>query len=175
MLTEFYVALSPACFALLGLWLVIIAINAAAWLSPKHQRHAYAVALCFAAPGAMSLLALVFEGSTVAWRVIFIITAASGAIGLALFGPLQHHRRHGVIDVLDHATQWVVVALYAAIAVLALVPAHTLYTEGVLLTVLVLAGVHIAFRMMFAVGAPRDAPADKASGHPDDPASAASA
>ena len=36
-----------------------------------------------------------------------------------------------------------------AIAVLAVPPLHTLRTEGVLLTVLVLLGVHVALRLMF--------------------------
>jgi hypothetical protein len=68
MLTAFYTAFSPACFSLLALWLAIISINARAWLGSQHshhqQRQAYIVALYFAAPGTMSLLALINPQST---------------------------------------------------------------------------------------------------------------
>ena len=45
-LTTFYTAFSPSCFALLGLWLVIIGINADAWLNSGYlrQKQVYAVA-----------------------------------------------------------------------------------------------------------------------------------
>ena len=54
----------------------------------------------------------------------------------------------------DHAVHWIAVGLYLAIAALAFTPLHTLRIEGVLLTILVLLGVHVALRLMFAVGAP---------------------
>jgi len=79
MLTAFYTAFSPACFSLLALWLAIIAINAHAWLSSQHRHHqqqAYIVALYFAAPGTMSLLALINPQSTFVWRVYFIVVFA---------------------------------------------------------------------------------------------------
>lgn len=68
MLTVFYTAFSPACFSLLALWLAIIGFNARTWLNSQHrdhrQRQAYIVALYFAAPGTMSLLALIDPLST---------------------------------------------------------------------------------------------------------------
>jgi len=42
----------------------------------------------------------------------------------------------------------------------AFVPRHTLHAEGVLLTVLLLLGVHVALRLMFAAGAPAPKVAD---------------
>jgi hypothetical protein len=53
MLTGFYTAFSPACFSLLGLWLVIIQIKPDAWINLARKKQAYAVTLFFAAPGTM--------------------------------------------------------------------------------------------------------------------------
>jgi len=158
MLTAFYTAFSPACFALLALWLAIIAINARTWLTsqPSHhqQRQAYIVALYFAAPGTMSLLALIDPLSTFVWRVFFIIVSALGVAGMLLFGPFPNRRLHRLLDASDRAVHWIAAGLYLAIAVLAFIPLHTQRAEAVLLTVLMLLGVHVALRLMFAVGAP---------------------
>jgi hypothetical protein len=158
MLTAFYTAFSPACFSLLALWLAIIAINARVWLTPQHrhhqQRQAYIVALYFAAPGTMSLLALIDPLSTFVWRVYFIIVSVLGVAGMLLFGPSPDRHSHHLLDVSDYVVHWIAIGLYLAIAALAFTPLHTLRIEGVLLTVLVLLGVHVALRLMFDVGAP---------------------
>jgi hypothetical protein len=154
MLTDFYTAFSPACFSLLGLWLVIIAINASAWLNQHNQQRAYAVALYFAAPGTMSLLALINPNSTFVWRVFFIVVSLLGGAGLVLYGRLDHRRHHDALDLSDHVVHWLTIGLYLAIAVLAFLPLHTLRIEGVLLTALILLGFHVALRLMFTIGAP---------------------
>jgi hypothetical protein len=157
MATEFYSAFSPACFALLALWLAIIAINARAWLSSEHrhqQRQAYIVALYFAAPGTMSLLALINPLNTFVWRVFFIIVSLLGMAGMLLFGPFPNRQPRHLLDMSDQVVQWIAIGLYLAVAVLAFIPLHTQRVEAVLLTVLVLLGVHVALRLMFAVGAP---------------------
>ena len=46
--------------------------------------------------------------------------------------------------------------MYLAIGVLAIPALHTLRIEGVLLTSLMLIGVHIALRLMFAAGPKRE-------------------
>jgi len=166
MATDFYTAFSPACFSLLALWLAIIAINARAWLSSEHrhqrQRQAYIVALYFAAPGTMSLLALINPLSTFVWRVFFIIVSVLGVAGMLLFGPLPSRQPHRLLDVSDQVVHWIAIGLYLAIAVLAFTPRTTLRVEAVLLTVLVLLGVHVALRLMFAVGAPQGETSDAA-------------
>jgi hypothetical protein len=154
MLTTFYTAFSPTCFSLLGLWFVIIAINANAWLNSQHQKQAYAVALYFSVPGTMSLLALIDPLSTFAWRVFFIIVSVLGVAGLFLFGSPHHGPHHDALAVSDQLVHWLTIGLYVVIAVLAFTPLHTLRVEGVLLTVLVLLGLHVALRLMFAIGAP---------------------
>jgi hypothetical protein len=55
MLTGFYGAFSPACLALLGLWLVVVQVRMREWQgSATHRRRSYGVALIFALPGVMS-------------------------------------------------------------------------------------------------------------------------
>jgi cell division protein FtsW (lipid II flippase) len=172
-LTDFYTAFSPACFSLLALWLAIITINPGAWLnspesaaaarSPEsgrrhltpRQRQAYTVALYFAAPGTMSLLALIDPQSTSWWRSFFIITSVLGGAGL-IWAASPHRAPHpDALEVSDHPVHWLAMGLYMAIAVLAFLPLHTLRIEGVLLTVLMLLGVHLALMLMFAAMSPR--------------------
>lgn len=167
-LTDFYTAFSPACFSLLALWLAIITLNARAWLtlpegeaaaqSPQarrrhlthRQRQAYAVALYFAAPGTMSLLALIDTQSASWWRSFFVIISVLGGLGLVWAGSPHRARHRDALDVSYHPVHWLAMGLYVAIAVLAVLPPNTLRIEGVLLTVLMLLGVHLALMLMFA-------------------------
>jgi hypothetical protein len=172
-LTDFYTAFSPACFSLLALWLAIITLNARVWLNPPEgeaavrspgsrrghlthrQRQAYAVALYFAAPGTMSLLALIDPQSASWWRSSFIIISVLGGAGLIWAGSPHRPRHPDALDVSDQPVHWLAMGVYAAIAVLAFPPVHALRIEGVLLTVLMLLGVHLALMLMFAARAPR--------------------
>lgn len=154
MLEGFYTALSPACFTLLGLWIIIIQINAGAWLSPHRQKQAYAVALYFAAPGTMGLLALIDTLGSAVWRAAFITVSLLGIGGMILLGTPHRRRPHDALQVSDQLVHWVAIAVYAAIAVLTIPALDALRIEAVLLTVLVLLGVHLALRLMFATGAP---------------------
>jgi hypothetical protein len=154
MLTNFYVGFSPACFTLLGLWLTIITINAPHWVHGRYQQQAYAVALYFAAPGTMSLLALINSTSTILWRIVFTAISALGILGLFVFGPLHHRGPHTWVEVTDHLVHFMAILLYLGIVVLAWIPFHVLGYEGGLLTFLVLIGIHVAMRMLFAAGEP---------------------
>ena len=59
-LSAFYGAFSPACFALLGLWLVAVQVRLPVWeKDPERRRRSYGVALHFALPGLMSMFALI--------------------------------------------------------------------------------------------------------------------
>lgn len=172
MLKDFYLAFSPSCFSLLGLWFVVITINARGWLLVRqHRLWAYTVVLYFAAPGAMSLLALTDTQSPAVWRVSFAAVSLIGLVGVASFGRVQHSRQaapegdgdagkrpHDWPERFDHLTQWLTIALYAAILVLAYPTLRTLRIEGVLLTALLLLGIYVAFRLMILVGPP-DQPA----------------
>lgn len=154
-LTTYYTAFSPSCFSLLGLWLLIIGINAGTWLNSGRlrQQQVYAVAQFFAAPGAMSLLALINPYSSIVWRVVFSLISLIGVGCVALFGPVHHEHSHDFLDISDHVVYWGTLTLYLAIAALAMTPASILEYEGVLLTVLMLVGIHVALRLMLAVRA----------------------
>ncbi len=161
MLTDFYIGFSPACFSLLGLWLVVVQINADRWLAdPVRRRRAYGVALHFALPGLMSLLALVDPGSEGMWRVSFAIVAVGGAaVMAAVRGPLDGPVR------LDHAAQVAAVIIYLLIAVLAVVPNSLLRQEAVLLIVLVFLGFNVAWLLLCDRPAPAAGGQDAESDH----------
>lgn len=154
MLTDFYIGFSPTCFTLLSLWLTIIAINARYWARPPYEQQAYAVALYFAAPGTMSLLALINSTSSVLWRIVFTAISAFGIVGLFVFGPLHHRGPHSLVEITDHLVHFMAILLYLGIVVLAWIPVHVLRYEGGLLTFMVLIGVHVALRMLFTAEDP---------------------
>jgi hypothetical protein len=80
-LVAFYQAFSPACFALLALWIVVVQLRIDEWQKdPVRQRRAYGVALHFVLPGMMGVLALVDPGIHAFWQVSFAIVALGGAL-----------------------------------------------------------------------------------------------
>lgn len=163
MLDVFYGAFSPACFALLGLWLVIVQIRLREWQgSAVHRRRAYAVALYFALPGIMSLLALVDPRDSEFWRISFAIVALGGAIVLATVRGLP---LRGVAagqpgaagtdapprpDQLGLATYIIGILIYVLIAALAFTGGlAALRTEAILLTLLLFLGFNVAWLLLF--------------------------
>jgi peptidoglycan/LPS O-acetylase OafA/YrhL len=155
MLDAFYGAFSTACFALLGLWLVIVQMRLSEWeKDPERRRRSYGVALHFALPGIMSVFALIDSQVAAFWRVSFAIVAFGGAVVMvAVRGfPAQPGRGRGlpVSDRLGVAAYAVAIILYVLIGVLALVPGRDLLrTEAVLLTALVFLGFNVAWLLMF--------------------------
>jgi hypothetical protein len=145
MLDAFYGAFSPACFALLGLWLVVVQIRAdEVRASPELNRRAYAVALFFALPGLMSVIALIDTSNPLFWRVSFAIIALVGAAVLFPVHGLPGGAR--VRNVADIAA----VLLYLAIAALAMVGGPDMQrTEAVLLTALIFLGFNVAWLFLF--------------------------
>ena len=144
MLTDFYIAFSPVCFSLLGLWLVVVQLNTREWLGDQpHRRRAYGVALHFALPGLMSLLALVDPQNPRYWRVSFAVIALGGAaVLLAVRGPTPGPVRLG------QAVHAAGVVLYILIGVLAIIPHSLLREEAILLTVLVFLGFNVAWLLL---------------------------
>jgi hypothetical protein len=165
-LSDFYTAFAPSCFSLLALWLAIVGFNLKDWLSSDdarqrdvRQKQVYAVAQFFAAPGAMSVLALINLGSSTVWRVAFALISALGLIGVRLFGPVHHnhavdHKSDTPLQFSDHVVYWGTYLLYLAILVLAAIPEPILEYEGILLTVLMLTGVHAELRLMLTINDP---------------------
>jgi hypothetical protein len=181
MLDAFYGAFSPACLALLGLWLVVVQLRLPQWqasaAAPAYQRASYGIALHFALPGLMSLLALVDSGDPAYWRTSFEIIALGGAVVLialrGLFGrpgrgsggwpgrgPGRGPGREAdgaaearLGDALGLGAYVVAIAAYLAVGVLAFIggPA-ALRTEAILLTGLVFLGFNAAWLLLFDSG-----------------------
>jgi hypothetical protein len=162
MLDAFYAAFSPACFALLGLWLVIVQMRQREWQgSAVHNRRSYGVALHFALPGVMSMFALIDSQDPAYWRVSFAIVALGGAVVMvAVRGylvpaePTEESAPRGVQgpavqDQLGLAAFVAAIVLYVAIGVLAVIGGlQILRTEATLLTILVFLGFNVAWLLM---------------------------
>lgn len=151
-LTDFYISFSAVCFTLLGLWIIVVQTRHAEWRgSSLYRRRSYGVALHFSLPGLMSLLALVNPASSALWRVSFAIVSIGGAIVLIVV-------RGSAPGKLGMTAYIVAIALYALIGLLAIAPgivgsvgidAAPVRVEAVLLTVLVFAGVNVAWLLLF--------------------------
>ncbi len=163
MLTDFYTAFSPACFALLGLWLVVVQIRADEWLGDQvRRRRAYGIALHFALPGMMGLLALINPASPAYWRVSFALISVGGAAVLvAVRGPLGGPVR------IDYAAHVAAVILYLLVALLAVVPQSMARAEAVLLVLLVFLGFNVAWLLLY--DRPASTPSPDAEPEPREP------
>jgi hypothetical protein len=166
MLDAFYAAFSPACLALLGLWLVAVQMRADdVRASPELSRQAYAIALFFALPGLMSVIALVDTGNPAFWRVSFAVIALAGAVVLYAVHGLPGGAR------LKDTANTAAMVLYLAIAVLAMIGgAIPERTEAVLLTALIFIGFNIAWLFLFVPLAPAQATAPQGSQEPPESA-----
>lgn len=160
MLTDFYISFSAVCFTLLGLWLIVVQTRHGEWRgSSLARRRAYGVAMHFSLPGLMSLLALINPHSSVLWRTSFAIVAFGGAVTLiAVRGSAP-----GKLGVTAYV---LAIALYVLIGILAIAPrivgglglgAAPVRVEAVLLTIVVFAGVNVAWLLLF-----EEAPSDRA-------------
>jgi len=146
MLDAFYGAFSPACFALLGLWLVVVQIRIGDWRDNENsKRMSYVISLNFLLPGLMGVLALIDSQDAAFWRTSFAILGIGGAVGSYLV------RRVPTGDRLGAAAYWTAIALYVAVAVLAFVGGvDGLRTEAVLLTALIFVNFNIGWLLLFA-------------------------
>lgn len=109
------------------------------------------MALHFSLPGLMGLLALVNPESATLWRVTFAIAALGGAVVLiAIHGPAR-----GTLGLTAYI---LAIVLYALIGLLAIAPGIVsglgigtapVRVEAALLTILVFAGVNVAWLLLF--------------------------
>jgi hypothetical protein len=154
MLNTFYAAFAPLSFTVLGLWFVVVQTRHSEWIvSDAHRRRASVVALQFALPGLMSLLALVAPGSAIMWRVSFAATSIAGAIALvALF--VYGRRRFGILEI-GHILSFFLFVVVAVVAISPSVVANVglrvapLRVEATLLSLLVFTGISVAWIMLF--------------------------
>lgn len=155
MATDFYQAMTPTSFTLLGLWLVVVQTRHADWRrSPTHRRRAYAISLHFSLPGLMGLLSLIDPSSNWIWRISFAVIAAVGALSLLALGRWGRTDRDSVVIA---GAFWVGLVLYALVAVEAAAPSllstwvslEPLQVEALLLSALVFLGVNVAWLFLF--------------------------
>jgi hypothetical protein len=161
-LGAFYSAFSPACFALLGLWLVVVQIRLPAWeKNPERRRRSYGVALHFALPGIMSVFALIDVHTSFFWRWSFAIVAASGAVIMAAVRgfpvPAERNQAAGSrLPAADRLGLWTYVAaivFYVLIGVMAVVGGNVeLRTAAVLQTLLIFLGFNVAWLLLLDDG-----------------------
>lgn len=146
MLDAFYTAMSPAALALLGLWLVAVQMRADEVRASRELiRRTYAVALLFALPGLMSVIALIDSADPLYWRVSFALISVIGAGALLPVGGLPGSGRiRNIADVLA-------VLLYVGIAVLGIIGGPGMErVAAVLLTALIFLGFNLAWLFLFA-------------------------
>ncbi len=157
----FYAAAAGVCFALLGLWWVVVGFRHQEWRADRRQlRLAYDISLYFLLPGTMSLLALLSTTTNSLWRWSFALAAVIGAIDAVAAAVIAN--RGGGSDRGGWALgRWILLAspvLYVLVAVVALLPGRLeewgsltpLEVEGILLSVLVFLGVNLVWAMWFA-------------------------
>jgi hypothetical protein len=157
-LSAFYGAFSPACFALLGLWLVAVQVRLSVWeKDPERRRRSYGVALHFALPGMMGVFALIDVQNSIFWRVSFAVVAISGAVIMVTVRGLPVPREDGqagaarlpAADRLGLAAYAAAIVLYILIGVLAVLGGlSALRTEAVLQTLLVFLGFNVAWLLL---------------------------
>lgn len=157
----FYAAAAGVCFALLGLWWVVVGFRHEEWRADRRQlRLAYDISLYFLLPGTMSLLALLSSTTNALWRWSFAVAALIGAID-SVAAAVIAARRRGDDGGGWAFGRWILLAspvLYVVVAVVALLPRSgedwgsltPLEVEGILLSVLVFLGVNLVWAMWFA-------------------------
>ncbi|MDQ1365890.1 MAG: hypothetical protein QOE57_1932 [Acidimicrobiaceae bacterium] len=170
MISDFYLAFAPLSFTVLGLWFIVVQTRHAEWsVSREHRSRASIVALQFALPGLMSLLAVVNPSSKSMWRTSFTVTALVGA-GALLALTVGHGRRAPLLT----AGHGLSVLLFAAVAIVALRPslvgdmgmdAQPLQVEATLLSFLMFTGVAVAWMLMFDA-TPASTPASTPGSNP---------
>jgi hypothetical protein len=112
--------------------------------SPELSRRTYSVALFFALPGLMSIIALIDTAVPAFWRVSFTIMALVGAGALFPARGLPGAAR------VRNTADIVAIVLYLAVAVLAVIGGATMErTIAVLLTALVFLGFNVAWLFLF--------------------------
>ena len=152
MLDQFYEAFSPACFGLLGLWMVVVQIRDDLRHNGPYRQVSYGIALCFALPGIMSVLALVDETDPAYWQVSFIIVALGGAIVIyRVHHKVPNLERHHVFTYLSAIGLYLAIGLLAFVARLAKSAGpELLRVDAILLTVVIFLGFNAAWWMLFS-------------------------
>ena len=154
--SSFYGTFSTIAFTILGLWMFVAQARFREWMqNPDQYRRASAVSTQFAAPGLMSLLALMNSDSELLWRGAFAATSVAAILVLLALGRRPGGTPRGANEVAN----WIAMAMFAVIAAVAAWPdvVDWLGLKGQYRTVeffffsmLLLDGLVIAWTMLFA-------------------------
>jgi fluoride ion exporter CrcB/FEX len=153
MLDTFYATVAQVCFALLGLWWVVIQFKYQAWIKvPARRRIAFNISHYFVLPGVMSLVAILAANTKILWQAAFILTGLLGAfetLSIIFSNDLKPARPR-----LLHTGGWIQLVLYlivvltainAALAQPILLRLTPLEIEGVCVSLLLFLGVNLAW------------------------------
>jgi hypothetical protein len=153
MLETFYTTVASLCFALLGLWWVVVQFKHEQWMAdPRKRRMAYDLSLYFILPGMMSLVSLLAGEVKILWRIGFSVAAIIGAFETLTMIVSARSSLHE--STLTKFGRWVVVVLYVLIAIVAIDPSlatalglglKAIEVEGLLITLLLFLGVNFVW------------------------------
>src|SRR5829696_6814677 len=119
--TTFYALFSATCFTLLGLWWSVVQRHEGWLRDPGRRAVVGGVYLSFLLPALMGLFAQVGGTETPAiWRVSFVGIAIVG--GVSTFRLLRRSRSRTGLQGPLMRHQWVVVVVYALVAVIGAFP-----------------------------------------------------
>lgn len=156
MFGAFYGTFSTIAFTIFGLWMFVAQARFREWMENRDQyRRASAVSIQFALPGLMALIALIDPESASLWRAAFGITSV---VAIALLLALQR-RPGGTPAGANEVSNWIAMALFACIAVVAVSPGvvadmgidgPSRRLEVFFFCLLLLNGLVVAWMMLFA-------------------------
>jgi hypothetical protein len=141
---SFYAFTSVTCFALVGLWWTVVKDRPAWFKDEGMRRMAGGVFASFLIPALMSMGAQVGGDIRIIWQLVFVSAALVGVyFSSRLVSTAKKINPSGVYG----RNGWIVPALYGLVLLFALFPSMAgllglkpLQVEGLLLTLLVLAG-----------------------------------
>lgn len=150
MLETFYATSAQICFALLGLWWVVVQFKYDAFMrDASRRRTAYNISLYFVLPGAMSLFSLLASEVTVLWRIAF---AVAGAIGAVETVQMMRQPPSAGSPAFARPARWLALIVYILIVIFAAAPEilrmfgiTPLLVEAILLSLLIFLGVQFAW------------------------------
>jgi hypothetical protein len=162
--TILYTATSQIAFVLLGIWWLVVESRHEEWMRhTASRRGAYGVSVHFALPGVMSVMALAAVDHNTVWRVSFFVAGVIGAVEAARRFAAERQRPDRALAVTALA---VIAVTYVLITLLALrttfvedlgIDLLPLEVEGILIGILLFAGVNLAWLAFSEPSAP-DAP-----------------
>lgn len=149
MIETFYATLAQICFALLGLWWVVVQFKYDAFMrNPSRRRTAYSISSYFILPGIMGLIAILSTNLLILWRVTFVIAGLLGALE-TIYMLISGEGQRGA-----QIARVITLILYFLIVLFAFSPempnllgagVKPLEVEGVLSALMVLLGVNLAW------------------------------